>query len=378
MADILETKTKKLNPQNINDAYIESLKKANEKKDHSTILNLLNKPYEIEIDVWSKYYKKYFSENFISEWKMFYKIRNHIAHNKLITLDSYEILTTKLYSLQKDLDSAIEKFKYDILPKEIQEEIQELAEITEYQRIKQDRYIREVESGVEILFSAEIEERIEEFLSNELMKIEELFYLRNDIEIDINAINFENDNIKILEVKSKINENSLEFFINNIDIDEAEGGESSLDLNIHRNNKLYKVLNIRYQNGEAEWDEFQSNYIPLKENEIIIDNYLEQFEELNEELNKLFPNLVNEIPLREFENIKTGGVGVVSHLECDDCGGEYLSLDESFLPVGTCANCGAKHSITQCNNCGSYYKIEDESVIPDMCENCYLYKLEKF
>lgn len=382
LIEILETKIRKLEIHNLTESYRTEIEEALKKKNKDKVFDLIDKKFELELDIWDKYYKKYFPDTFKNDWKIFYKYRNHIAHNKLITFKNFEILKSKLEELEKIIQDAIDNFNYETLPEdvkmEIEEDIKAFEEIEEFNQKKHERYIKEVESGVEILFSNEIEERIEEFLSNELMKIEELFYLRNDIEIDINAINFENDNVKILEVKSKINENSLEFFINNIDIDEAEGGESSLDLNIHRNNKLYKVLNIRYQNGEAEWDEFQSNYIPLKENGIITDNYLEQFEELNEELNELFPNLIDEIALRAFENIKDGGIGVVSDLECDECGGEYLSINDSFLPIGTCASCGEKHSIIQCNTCGSYYKIEGESVIPDMCENCYEHKLEKF
>jgi len=378
LLEIMTLKIKKFAPEknHLVTSLLEALK---ETGDISTVaagykkfIEKLKNECEVEIDLWDSLFGKYFSNTFINEWRDLSKNRNHVAHNKLIDLNAYKVIKRSIKEVENSLAIAEENFNNASFSDEEIELLQAIEEEREAElaMLKQDRI--ESEAGISILDSTSIYEIFEENVSVYMESISDSIYFRNDLECEIYDIPFEVgiDN-ELLSISSKITLNSLvidgEFFIN-----EESGAESVLSLKLLSNGELIQTCTLSYTNGDAELAEDQSYYIPVTSNKFsggLISKFLEEVET---QIEDLFPNLVAEVEAAKYESAKNGGNCPVATINCEECGEEYISIDESICEVGTCVKCGHINNIRQCDHCEEYYNpdIDGNSYL---CQNCLDY-----
>ncbi len=355
----------------------DEIEKAIKDNKSERVLALLKKQMIVKSNIWQDKYSQYFSPNFRSEWKIFNKNRNHVAHNKLLTFNTFKKLESIIDNVEQMISVAEDKFKADIIPDEIKELLEE-------ERIQQEeiskKHIKETESGIRILNRKMIENELEEWTYTFISDLKQEFYFRNDIEIITEEFDFMEEEKVVFNIGSKINENKFSIKVEKFEIDENEGAESEMELLIQINESDFKNITVKYQNGAAEWDANQCSYMPVREDGIEIENYKEIEIEIIDKINELFPNLLDEISAEEYMSIKDGGYGVVGEFSCDECCEETVSINEKFLKLGKCANCGYEHEIDYCDYCGHYYKTDEGGMIENMCGSCWdnlSYKMNK-
>lgn len=73
-------------------------------------------------DIWEDVFKQYFDkpEKFKTDVTKFINSRNHIAHNKLITWNTYNTILTELDEIESDLSCADNNFDEQEMSKEVQ------------------------------------------------------------------------------------------------------------------------------------------------------------------------------------------------------------------------------------------------------------------
>ena len=80
---------------------------------HDKIKDYILKKRKKKANIWNDIFTQYFDdpEKFKVDVNRFISSRNHIAHNKLISFNSYCIILSELDEIEKDLDIGEEKFK---------------------------------------------------------------------------------------------------------------------------------------------------------------------------------------------------------------------------------------------------------------------------
>ena len=65
---------------------------------------------KVKVDIWKDIFEKYFDEKIQKEITNFIKNRNHVAHNKLLTMASYDKMRINILEIQTLFDKAEDAF----------------------------------------------------------------------------------------------------------------------------------------------------------------------------------------------------------------------------------------------------------------------------
>lgn len=360
LGTLIKFKRYKWNPvfdEKIN-AYISGVQSYN---DGSVREKLFNQKV-LEIDLWEEQFSKYLPKDFNNRYAAFTKDRNHVMHNKLIDRGAFKDINDSVEQIEDDLLKAIKKIQNEILSNEEKFEIEKQKQIERLMLEELDHDCRENDSGVSIRNNHKIEELFHESIAEFFTEFEEKLRFRNDIEITY-KYEGSGDNGKLFSVKSKITQESIEFYFE-MSICDSEGSESILD--IYCGNKEFEVY-IKYQNGAVEYDYDSALYMPITEDSI--DNVENIIDEIVDFVNTELPSYLEQV---NPENI-------VEYLTCCECGMESICINEEILPIGTCMNCGCFNEVRECDRCHLWFNVEEEGIVTDgtaLCQNC-MEKLEE-
>lgn len=75
--------------------------------------------------------------------------------------------------------------------------------------------------------------------------------------------------------------------------------------------------------------------------------------------------------------IKDGGPDPILDLPCQECGEEWICVDETITDLGRCLNCGEINEVTECVRCGRNDFGSPSEDVPFLCEDCWNYYKEK-
>ena len=132
--------------------YVQLEKILTSGKENENAKNFILKRRKKIADIWEDIFKQYFDkpEKFKADVNKFINSRNHIAHNKLITWNTYNAIISELDEIEDDLDYADDKFDQKEISKEViltrEYEAEQESEEREYWR---NRIVQE--TGIEIL-----------------------------------------------------------------------------------------------------------------------------------------------------------------------------------------------------------------------------------
>ncbi|MGM0897051.1 MAG: hypothetical protein ACQEV0_04075 [Bacillota bacterium] len=333
--------------------------------DYNRIVRELRQACVIEIDLWKEIFSKYFSEEFISQWKDFSKNRNHVAHNKLLDTEAYKTILDSISLVKNSLDTAQSNFNKISISDEQKELFWELDIMKHHEEAAYELARKEEEAGINILDTDSILELFKESSENALERLSDSLYFRNDLEIKTSPLTEDTQDTPLLVIKSKLNNNKFQI-IGNLKIDEDSGSQSFLDLTLLSNESCLNEFRLTYQNGEAVLHEDENYYLPDIQDEFNDDDLTNVIEEASHEINVLFPDLVDEV---NSLTLNDGGISVVAELPCEECGEEYVSINDAFYEKGKCVNCGHSHSINKCERCEFYYNkdLEGDSMFCNSC-----------
>jgi len=336
--------------------------------EYKRFVSELRNECEIEIDIWTEIFNKYFDEEFIKAWEDFSKNRNHVAHNKLLDTDAYNIIKTSIKVVVDAIEDAEVKFNETSISDEEKAKILELEAMREYEIEMLEMSRMEEESGVRILDTDSIFEKFDETVSEFIESIVDSVYFRSDLDTSTVSLDQESSEEELLIIKSKINDSELKL-IATIFLDDNPGRESSLNLKLIIDGKKSNECEMTYYNGEAILDKEHNYYMPLKQNEFNEGNLGEFISNIESKIEEFFPNLVEEVDVAKFSAIKDGGNYPVADFPCEECGEAYVCIDSNIEQFGKCVNCGNLHEVNQCERCESYYNesLEGNSSFCDSC-----------
>jgi hypothetical protein len=338
--------------------------------EYKKVIDKLKSECEVEIDLWEHIFKKYFPDDFKNHWEDFCKNRNHIAHNKLIDLNAYDIINDNIEKVKEYIENAEREFNKSNLSDEEKEFLLELEEIRKAELKLAELEIIESEAGISILDTDEIVEIFKENVENFIKDVKDSIYFRNDLEIDTSEFT-QKDTQELLTAVSKITGNKVT--INALlDLNEGSGECSTVTLELYANDELIDRCDLTYTNGEAEFDEEQGCYMPVHYNKFSkgrLDDFTDNvFNTIEQEL----PYLVNKVDSIIAEVIRKGGKYPVSDSDCEECGEKYICIDDSICKVGICVNCGHENELNECLRCGKLYNPNTEGNL-DLCGECEIY-----
>lgn len=330
------------------------------------IIELLKKQLEKEISLWDKWFSKYLSESFESNFKMFEKYRNHIAHNKLIDRSAYRKIKDVTKNISDDIKEAIDKSEKDILSAEdramVEREKEEFLQMME----ECEHENKENDAGVCIRTDDEIYDMLSYAVGEVISFLSENLCFREDIEIQTGK--YYEDGQSAFEVVSKITEEKIDITVE-FEVCDDEGVESLVTLQY---GEEYSI--IRYMNGEVEYDSDQGLYMPITQDELSQKDIEETKEKILEYINEI-TDIKGKAHSACYAAQKDGGnPPMVDYVDCEECGEFEITIDDEFAPVGTCLNCGCKNNISECDRCGSWFNtnLEGEFIEGEIsiCQNC--------
>ena len=342
------------------------------------LAKILQRQQVVYSDWWQTIFSPLLPESFLSEFKDFELNRNHIAHNKLIDKAAYKSILHSIDVVQKALDCGLEKMSLELKSKEVlkEEEFELLQEVLMSER---NLELKEIESGVIIRNSNQILALFNDELSRLYESIEESFRFSEYLNFsDYTELENCNSNSVVFEIKKKIVGYVISF-VANTDINDSEGSQSFLYLEYKKDGSpsLEEIGSVSYNYGEVEFNEFQGNYMPIQMDGISEHEMSRLGEKIVDIINSEFTDYKEIAESSKYSIIKDGGPDPILDLPCQECGEEWICVDETITDFGRCLNCGEINEVTECEHCGRNdfgSPSEDE---PFLCEECWNYYEEE-
>ena len=321
-------------------------------------------------DLWEKYFSKILSIDFFKKFHEFSTNRNHIAHNKVIDRQAYNIIKNSIDNVRSELVLALEHVNSTMRSLE-KLEIDRLEK--EYDAQEEEEFMREImesESGVEIKNEDEIYIIFGEAINRLYQDVEERLRFRLDIEVE----NFEGlsdieDNQILFNIKHLVKEEEIRISCEII-IDTSQGGQSILKIICVYGNRN-ETFNVPYINGEISYNEEQCTYMPETEDEFGEIQLQEAIDELIDFVNVNLESLKEKVDNQKYSVVKEGASSPVADICCCNCGENYICIDENYAEFGCCLNCGEMNEVYECEKCGEYCDEVYDVAGVQVCENCY-------
>ncbi|MED1785738.1 hypothetical protein P4V43_28390 [Brevibacillus fortis] len=322
---------------------------------------LLADQLEIDKDFWNDYFSNWFTcdfRQFQGRWGEFNTDRNHVAHNKLIDIKLYEKFKTSMSQLLGIITDAEEKFSA-YLETEMSQFLDELEQMNEanlYQSELDYQSLIEEEAGVRIRQHDSIVEIFQEHIANIFDELKEQFYYRSDLEIVYNEPILINET-EVFRVDYLSGHTYLKVLADPF-IDDSGGTTSYVKLTtIYNGVDLQKGFKISYLNGEVEYNEDQTNYMPLTNDELNVSELKKLQEFIESFINEHMPE-VDEDEIAEYA--------------CESCHQFTIFLsdeDDGKYEQGKCLHCGHSNPVGGCIRCGSIVNQPTDG----LCDSCQEY-----
>ena len=322
---------------------------------------------EIEIDLWSDVFSQYFAdpERFVTELKQFTKSRNHIAHNKLITLAVFYQIYNELTIFGAHVQNAASEF-------ERKNASEELLDTWQYER-EQDEYDEQYwrdrifgETGVEIRDEDEIYELLCQTVAELYDTVSDRYHYDPCFEVSDMETPVKDGTTKVFTVTSNASDEKLTLFVS-IVVDDEMDTSSYLTIEAKHGEDVIAKVECTYHNGEGHEGEeglcvadSDSEYDDTEVHDFLEDliSYIE------EDLNPY----VKQVSAMEYECGRHGGTSPVADFACQECGKDGVSITEELLPIGKCCYCGYENEHYVCELCGTVY--DDMGGDEHLCNGC--------
>lgn len=226
-------------------------------------LDFLKNRYIKKYNIWKRFFLPFISEP--TKWEdllsAFISNRNHVAHNKLLDYSAKEKMLEDVREFRKCIREAVAQFDLENRSEEVEETLQAIEDQREYER-KARLEIIESESGVKIRDKKAILELFQNTLDDIYTDTVDTLYFNEYIEIsEQNDLqNITSDQL-LLAIGNKHGKR-LEIY-GELDIDDSEGAESTLNVKIFDGDENVSNVTIEYTNGEAEYYSEQASYMPV-------------------------------------------------------------------------------------------------------------------
>lgn len=347
------------------------------------LAKILQRQQVVYSDWWQTIFSPLLPESFLNDFKIFELNRNHIAHNKLIDKSAYNNILHSIDVVQEALLRGIQKMSSELKSEEVrkEEEFEFELELLLQEELMSDRILelKESESGVTTRNSNQILALFNDKLSQVYDSIEESFRFSEYLNFsDYTELKICNSNSVVFEIENKIDGYVISFEANT-DINDYEGSQSFLYLGYKKDGSpsIEEIGRVSYTYGVVEFDEFQGTYMPVQMDGISEYDLSRLGKRLIDLINTEFTDYKEIVESSKYSIIKDGGSDPILDLLCEECGEEWICVDENITDLGKCLNCGEINEVTECERCGRYdfgSPCDDE---PFLCDDCWNYYKEE-
>lgn len=345
------------------------------------LAKILKRQRVVYSDWWQSIFSALLPETFLNDFQIFEENRNHIAHNKLIDKSAYKNILNSIDVVQEALLSGLQKMSSEFKSEEERKEEEfesELLLLLQEESILSERILelKESESGVIIRESSQVLALFNDELMRLYDSIEEALRFSEYLNFsDYLELKNSNSDSVVFEIENKI-DGHLISFVAYADINDYEGSKSFLYLRYKkdRSSSVEEIGSVSYTNGEVEFDELQGTYMPVQMDGISEHELSRLGNRLVDIINIEFTDYKELVGSSKYSIIKDGGSDPILDLPCQECGEDWICIDESFTDIGKCLNCGEINDIAQCERCGCYdfgLTSEDTVFLCDGCDNYY-------
>ena len=344
------------------------------------LTRILQRQQVVYSDWWQAIFSPFLPDNFLKDFRKFELNRNHIAHNKLIDKSAYNSILHSIDVVQKALLCGIQKMSSELKSEEVRKE-----EAFEYELLQEELIserileLMESESGVITRNSNQILALFNDELSRLYDSIEESFRFSEYLNFsDYTELENCNSNSVVFEIQNKIDDYVISFEANT-DINDYEGSQSFLYLDYKKDGSpnLEEIGSVSYNYGEVEFNEFQGNYMPIQMDGISEHEMSRLGEKIVDIINSEFTDYKEIAESSKYSIIKDGGSDPILDLPCQECGEEWICVNETITDLGRCLNCGEINEVTECERCGRNDLGSPSEDIPFLCEDCWNYYEEE-
>lgn len=329
--------------------------------------DFIRKKRDIEIDLWNDVFSQYFTDpdQFVTELKQFTKSRNHIAHNKLITLAVFYQIYNELSIFGTNVQIATAEFEHKNASEELLDTWQYEQEQEEYdEQSLRDRIFGE--TGVEIRDEDEIYELLCQTVTELYDTLSDRYHYDPCFDVSDMETPVKDGTTKVCSVTSNASDEKLNLFVS-IVIDDDMDTSSFLTIEAKHGEDVIAKVECTYHNGEGHEGEeglcvadSDSEYDDTEVHDFLEDliTYIE------EDLNPY----VKQVSAMEYECVRYGGTSPVADFACQECGKDGVSITEDLLPIGKCCYCGYENEHYVCELCGTVY--DDMGGDEHLCNGC--------
>lgn len=335
-------------------------------KNPSNVAEYLKDRRTVEKNLWPDLFVPYIDdpEAFKSATHSFIENRNHVAHSKVLSWSSYQVMLRDFSAMDNLIRLANEKFDTEEASEEVLATWE--AEQDEYDNPEYEKkYIRErinSETGMDILDESEIENWFDEVLHEELYSaIYQHYHL--DVCFEVSDYSAPSEGGLLFSVSCPVEEEgSIRIdVIAETSIDDDLGGDSTCSI-VARNEEGLNVCQaeIHFHNGNGS--EGEHGLMEANESTEYDTSELNDFrEELIAAIDDLNPYPA-KLEAMAYET--KGEEQFVADFPCEQCGKFGISVNEAFLPVGKCCYCGYEHELEVCVRCGALVGSSEHALCP--------------
>jgi len=335
------------------------------------IMSELKSKLQTHTDLWQSVFQKLLDPNFEEEWKTFYKNRNHVAHNKLIDLAGRNKMIENISTVTEMIENALDKFSKDTLSSERQEFLEILDDLrqTEFEEAYESS-IEEM-TGVSILDQESIAQQFDDDIHQFLENISDRLYFRRGVNMSLGKIDLLSEECVLATISSTIDNSNIRI-IAVPELYDDPGETSVITISVRNDDQVLNQCEIKYINGRYE-EVDTGVFLPVVENELLTDELLDFADQVIGACDTVITTPIDLLRRAETSAKRNGGSSVIADFACSECGEHGVCLDESILPLGECAHCGAEHEIVECERCGILIDSNDSYTYVgiSLCENCY-------
>lgn len=353
------------------DQYDKLFNMASKNVSGQNIADYIKSKRTVEKSIWSDLFVPFIDEpeKFKDATHKFIEDRNHVAHSKILSWNSYQVILNDFEKMDGQIRNADAKFDMEETSDEIldtwsaEEEAEEEQDVRAYYR---DRLASE--TGIDILDESDIENQFDETLHDLYSDVFKQYHL--DVRYEISDFQTPNEGTCFTVTSPVLEDGSLrvDVFANYI-IDDDLGVDSVCKIECRDGEgKTICSAEISFRNGNGH--EGEEGLMEADEDS---EYDTSELEELREELFEYIDEKLNPYPgkldAHVYEN--KGDNAWTADFACSQCGKFGVSINEEFLPIGRCCYCGWDNELEKCDRCGQLVNVD---VLENgLCPSCSAY-----
>lgn len=353
------------------DKYDKLFNMASKNVSGQNIADYIKSKRTVEKNIWDDLFVPFIGEpeKFKDVAHKFIEDRNHVAHSKILSWNSYQVILNDFEKMNEQIRNADAKFDMEETSDEIldtwsaEEKAEEEQDVRAYYR---DRLVSE--TGIDILDESDIENQFDETLHDLYSDVFKQYHL--DVRYEISDFQTPNEGTCFTVTSPVLEDGSLRVdVVANYIIDDELGEDSVCKIECRDGEgKTICSAEISFRNGNGH--EGEEGLMEADEDS---EYDTSELEELREKLFEYIDEKLNPYPekLDAYVYENKGDNAWTADFACSQCGKFGVSIHEEFLPIGRCCYCGWDNELEKCDRCG---KLVDVDVLENgLCPSCSAY-----